>query len=197
MRPRFLRSADDLREWLEANHDTAREIQIGFYKKGSGRTGITYREAVDQALCFGWIDGVTRRIDDERWTVRFTPRTATSNWSAVNVRRVKELTDAGLMRPAGFEAFRRRARTRTYSYENRPLDLDERYLKVFRKNRKAWAFHRAQPPGYRRTAAWWVMSAKKEETRARRLAALIESSERGERISQLSPPRAKRRKVHG
>jgi uncharacterized protein YdeI (YjbR/CyaY-like superfamily) len=195
MRPRFFRSDEDLRAWLEANHDTAREIQIGFYKKGSGRTGITYREAVDQALCFGWIDGVTRSIDDERWTVRFTPRTATSNWSAINAPRVKERTDAGLMRPSGLEVFRRRNRKRTgtYSYENRPLDLDEPYLKTFRKNRRAWEFHRAQPPGYRRTAAWWVMSAKREETRARRLAALIESSERGERISQLSPPRTKRR----
>ena len=192
MRPRFLRSADDLREWLGANHDTAREIQIGFYKKSSGRTGISYREAVDQALCFGWIDGITRSIDDERWTVRFTPRTPTSNWSLVNVRRAKDLIDAGLMRPSGLEAFRRRTRAGTYSYENRPLDLDEPYLKTFRKNRRAWAFHRAQPPGYRRTAAWWVMSAKREDTRARRLAELIESSARGERIRQLQPPRPKR-----
>jgi uncharacterized protein YdeI (YjbR/CyaY-like superfamily) len=184
MRPRFFRSGDDLRAWLDANHDTAREIQIGFYKRGSGRKGITYREAVDQALCYGWIDGVTRSIDDERWTIRFTPRTPTSSWSQVNVRRVNELSDAGLMRPSGLEAFRRRTtrRTGSYSYENRPLDLDERYLKTFRKNRMAWEFHRAQPPGYRRTVAWWVMSAKREETRARRLAALIERAERGERI---------------
>lgn len=195
MRPRFFRTGNDLRAWLEANHDIAREIQIGFYKKGSRRTGITHREALDQALCYGWIDGVATSIDDERWTIRFTPRTPTSNWSLINVRRVKELADAGLMRPSGLEAFRRRSRKRTatYSYENRPLDLTEPYLKAFRKNRRAWEFHRAQPPGYRRTTAWWVMSAKKEETRARRLGALIESAERGERLSQLSPPRAKRR----
>ena len=145
---------------------------------------------MDQALCFGWIDGVRRRIDEHRWTIRFTPRKPDSVWSRVNIRRVGELTALGLMRPAGLEAFRRRdeQKTRMYSYENvkRGRRLSPPYARRFRVNKRAWAFFQAQAPWYQRTTQWWVMSAKQEATRLRRLAMLIASSARGARVGQFT-----------
>jgi uncharacterized protein YdeI (YjbR/CyaY-like superfamily) len=188
MKPTFFRTGDDFRRWLERRHAGARELWVGFHKKGSGRPSLTWPESVDAALCFGWIDGVRKSIDDRRYTIRFTPRRPRSVWSAVNVRRVQALRRAGLMRPAGLAAYALRTRERfgVYSYERRPHKLPARYQRVMRAHPRAWAFFSAQPPGYRRTATWWVVSAKLEATRARRLANLVDLCERGRRIPPIS-----------
>jgi uncharacterized protein YdeI (YjbR/CyaY-like superfamily) len=191
MKPRFFAKPADFRRWLERNHDKSAELWVGFYKKGSGKPSITWPEAVDQALCFGWIDGLRKSVDDDSYMIRFTPRTARSTWSAVNIKRAKELIGEGLMQPAGLKAFEARTddRSAIYSYEQRKTaELDSAQTKQFQKNRKAWEFFQAQPPGYRRSAAHWVVSAKQEETRARRLSQLIEDSERGKAIGPLRRP---------
>ena len=191
MRPRFFATPQELRTWLEEHHETADELWVGLYKKGSGRPSVTWPEVVDEALCFGWIDGVRRSIDDERYANRLTPRRPNSNWSAVNVRRVGELTKEGRIRPAGLEAFERRRvdKTAVYSYEQRhEAKLDPAFARRFRSKRKAWDWFQAQPNGYRTTAVYWVMSAKRPETRERRLATLIEDSANGRRIGPLTPP---------
>ena len=177
--PVFFATPTELRAWLEANHETEKELIVGFYKKGSGKPSITWPEAVDEALCYGWIDGVRRRIDDVSYAIRFTPRKPRSNWSAVNVDRVAELTRLGCMHPAGLAAFNGRApgRTDIYAYEQRAAArLEPAAEQAFRANERAWAFFQAQAPWYRRTATWWVVSAKKEETRRKRLATLIDDS---------------------
>ena len=186
----------EFRRWLERNHARETEVYVGFYKKASGRTGITQREALDEALCFGWIDGVRRSVDDERYVNRYTPRTPKSYWSAVNIARANELIVEGKMHPAGLATFERRDETRAkmYSSEQPNAALSRSEEAAFRRNRKAWAFWESLPPGYRKAATWWVISAKREETRERRLAALIEHSERGERIPLLTPPSARRRR---
>jgi len=181
-------TADEFRAWLEANHDSATELWVGYYKKGASKTSMSYRESVDEGLCFGWIDGITRRIDDEVYTIRFTPRTRRSTWSAVNVARIGELMAAGRARPAGIRAFEARTEDNTgiYSYENRPADLPDAYLAQLKANEAAWNWWQAQRPGYRRVATWWVVSAKQEATRERRLATLIEDCAAGRMIkSQL------------
>jgi uncharacterized protein YdeI (YjbR/CyaY-like superfamily) len=184
----FFPSADAFRSWLATNHDQARELIVGFYKKASGRGGLTYREALDAALAYGWIDGVRKSVDVAVYSQRFSPRTAKSNWSVVNVRRVEELIAAGAMQPPGLEAYRRRTSKKTgrYSYEQRPTRLEPAHEKTFRTHRKAWAFFEAQPPGYRRTAIWYVVSAAKEETRQRRLATLIQLCAEGRRIGLVT-----------
>jgi uncharacterized protein YdeI (YjbR/CyaY-like superfamily) len=189
--PVFFASGADWRAWLEQNHQTATEIWIGFRKRGSGRTGITNAEAVDQALCFGWIDGIVKRIDDESYRKRFTPRKSRSHWSAVNVRRVGELSEQGLMHPAGVRAFehRRDDLTARASYEREQApELGDDYERLLRADRAAADFFDAQPPWYRRAAAHWVTSAKREETRHRRLAQLIECSAAGRTVPTLTRP---------
>lgn len=184
----IFRSADGFRGWLEAHHDSATELWVGYYKKGVPKTSMTYRESVDEGLCFGWIDGITRRIDDEVYTVRFTPRTKRSTWSAVNVARIGELMAVGRTHPAGVCAFEARTEDNTgiYSYENRPADLPDAYLARLTANEGAWSWWQAQRPGYRCVATWWVVSAKQEATRGRRLATLIEDCAAGRMIkSQL------------
>jgi uncharacterized protein YdeI (YjbR/CyaY-like superfamily) len=190
MRPAFFKSATDFRDWLARHHATVSELLVGFHRKESGR-GITYPEALDQALSFGWIDGVRKRVDAEAYTVRFTPRKPGSIWSAVNIKRVGDLTAQGLMRPPGLRVFRERdeGKTRRYSYEREQAKLDPAFEAALRANQKAAAFFDRQPPGYRKVTIFWVMSAKKEETRARRLAHLIERSASGARIDPLSPNR--------
>ena len=185
MKPIFFETPAELRRWLERNHDKAAELLVGFYKKDSGRRSITWPESVDEALCFGWIDGVRKRIDDVSYTIRFTPRKRGSNWSAVNIRRVGELTKLGLMQPAGLKAFEARAAEKSaiYAYENAPKELPAAEEKKFRANRKAWTYFNAQAPSYRRVAIYWVMSAKREETRARRLALLIDDSGHERRLA--------------
>jgi uncharacterized protein YdeI (YjbR/CyaY-like superfamily) len=191
VKPLFFATPADLRAWFDDHHETAQDLWIGFHKKGSGRPSITWPDAVDEALCVGWIDGVRKSLDDESYTNRFTPRRKRSNWSAVNVARVEELTRLGRMRPAGLKAFEERGPERTgiYSYEQRHLaELGDEYEREFRADERAWEFFQAQPPGYRKTATWWVVSAKKEETRRRRLATLIDDSRQGRTIRQLTRP---------
>jgi uncharacterized protein YdeI (YjbR/CyaY-like superfamily) len=187
--PIFFASAEEWRAWLASNHETATEVVFGFHKVATGRTGVTYREALDEALAYGWIDGV-RRGGAAHWTVRFSLRRPRSIWSQINIRRVGELTALGRMHPAGLAAFAARdpARQKRYSFENRNVSLAPAYASAFRDNTKAWAWFAAMPPSYRRPAIWWVMSARKEETRQRRLATLIADSAAGRRIKPLTPP---------
>jgi len=187
---RFFARAQDFRRWLELNHETVPELWVGYYKKSSGRGGMTYAQAVDEALCFGWIDGKVRSLDADSYANRYTPRRSGSTWSTVNVRRVGELRAEGRMHPAAIRAFELRAESRTgiYSYETRPDDLPEELAASFREHATAWKFFSRQAPSYRRAATWWVVSAKRHETRQRRLAAVIEKSAAGERIDPLSPP---------
>ena len=195
MRPRFFATPSQFRAWLEKHHSTAEELLVGFHKKGSGIPSITWPEAVDEALSFGWVDSVRRSIDDVSYTNRFTPRTGRSTWSARNIERAKELIAQGRMHPAGRKAFeaRRDDRSAIYSYEQRgQAKLGRAFERQFRSNTRAWEFFRAQPPGYRTTATYWVVSAKREETRRRRLATLIDDSAHGRTVGSLTSP-AKRR----
>jgi uncharacterized protein YdeI (YjbR/CyaY-like superfamily) len=191
MEPTFFATPDEFRAWLEEHHATETELLVGFHKKGSGRPSITWPESVDQALCFGWIDGVRRRIDDASYSIRFTPRKQRSTWSAINVKRVAELAEQGLMHPAGLAAFERRSddRAAIYSYERRKAaTLEPAMEKRFKQDERAWAWFEAQPPSYRRTAAHWVISAKKPETRERRLERLIADSGAGRTVPPLTRP---------
>jgi uncharacterized protein YdeI (YjbR/CyaY-like superfamily) len=188
----YFRTSDELRAWF-AQHPDATELWVGFFKKSAAEKGISYPEAVDEALCAGWIDGVRYTVDDQRYRNRFTPRRPGSNWSQVNIRRVEELAAQGRMLPAGEAAFaaRKEAKDKQYSYENRRQDLGDPYEQQFRQHPEAWIFYAAQPPSYRRTAAWWVLSAKQEATRQRRLASLIEASTQGTRLPELSGAKRK------
>ena len=181
MKPVFFRSAAEFRRWLTTHHKTATELWVGFYKKQSGKVGISYLEAVEQALCFGWIDGIKKRLDEHGYTHRFSPRTAKSVWSTLNVTRIEALKRRRLMKPAGLEAFESRdvKRTALYSYENRPKAFDAAVEAHLKKNRKAWTYFEQRPPGYRRVVFFYVMSAKQEETRVRRLNRLISFWEQG------------------
>lgn len=188
MDPRFFKTPSDLRKWFEVHHDSTPELWVGFYKKDSGKPSITWPQSVDEALCFGWIDGIRKSIDDFSYKIRFTPRKARSTWSAVNIKRVEELVNQGLMRPAGLKAFeaRRKNRSGIYSYEQRSPELPVQYEKKLKKNVAAWKFFQAQPPSYRKAANWYVLSARKEETRLKRLDQLIEDSGQGRRIPQFT-----------
>ena len=191
MEPIFFATPHDFRAWLERNHQTEKELWVGFYKKGSGKPSMTWPESVDQALCFGWIDGVRRSLDGESYVNRFTPRKPGSIWSAVNIRKVEELTKAGLMHPAGLAAFdfRDEAKSAIYSYEQRhSAELTAEQMAQFQANQSAWEFFEAEPPSYRKAAIWWVISAKREETRAKRLAQLIADSAAGRTVPALTSP---------
>ncbi|HXL20599.1 MAG TPA: YdeI/OmpD-associated family protein [Streptosporangiaceae bacterium] len=188
MRPTFFATAGELREWLERNHATAAELFVGFYRRGSGKPSITWQELVDEELCFGWIDGIRQGIDEVSYTNRITPRKPRSTWSAVNIARAQELIRLGRMHPAGLKAFERRTdeRSAIYSYEQRKsARLQRGAERSFRANQKAWTFFQAQAPGYRQAATWWVISAKREETRKKRLATLIADSALGRAIGPL------------
>ncbi len=187
--PTFFPTPGKWRRWLERHHGTRDELWVGFHKKESGKPSITWPESVDQALCFGWIDGVRKGHDDTSYAIRFTPRRPTSNWSAVNIKRFAELTEQGLVRPSGRKAFEKREthKSKVYSYEQRQhAKLPPTYLQQFKQSRAAWDFFENQPPWYRRTATFWVISAKREETRQRRLATLIEDSDHGRTIKPLT-----------
>jgi uncharacterized protein YdeI (YjbR/CyaY-like superfamily) len=192
MQAAYFSSPAEFRAWLEANHATASELLVGFWKRGTGKPTMTWPESVDEALCFGWIDGVRRRVDEERYTIRFTPRKPRSNWSQVNIRRVAELAKLGRMTPAGQKVFDERVASREYSYETRPTTLTPEYEAKFRKQKKAWTYFQSEAPWYRRTATHLVMSAKKAETRLRRLEELIAASAKGRRIKQLIAPTGKK-----
>lgn len=190
MEPTFFASSSEFRAWLDEHHDPVTELWVGFHKKGAAKTGITYAEALDEALCFGWIDGIRKRIDEGRYMIRFTPRKARSIWSAVNIKRAGELAALGLMWPARRDAVEGRdpAKEGLYSYEGNARTLDGEAERQFRANTAAWDFLRAQPPSYRRAAIGWVTGAKRDETRRKRLATLIEDSERGRRLAHLTAP---------
>jgi uncharacterized protein YdeI (YjbR/CyaY-like superfamily) len=190
MERHFFPTSADFREWLSANHDKVAELEVAFYKKGTGLPSITYREALDEALCFGWIDGVRRSLGAEAYTGRFTPRKAGSFWSPVNTKRAQELIAAGRMHAAGLAAFEARdeARTRQYALDREASALDEAMESRFRANPQAWSFFCAQPPSYRGPAIFWVTSAKREETRLRRLDLLIADCASGRRIDALTTP---------
>src|SRR5260221_10408075 len=186
METRHFKTPAEFRAWLAEHHATASELGVVLYTKASGEPTMTWSEAVDQALCFGWIDSVARRLDETRRVQRFTPRKPKSNWSAVNIKKVAELTAQGLMEPAGLAAFARRkeARSGVYSYENRHLAaLDPAREAAFRANARAWEFFSEQPPSYPQTSIYLVMNAKREETRSSRLARLISVSGAGGRLA--------------
>ena len=191
MEPRFFATAAEFRAWLAAHHADEPELLVGFYKKGSGRPSMTWPESVDEALCFGWIDGIRRRIDDERYSIRFTPRRPRSIWSAVNIRRAGKLIADRPMTPAGLGAFEDRDEERSaiYSYEQRrQAALEPEQERRFRADEAAWQWFQSRPPSWRRAAIYWVTSAKRPETRERRLAALIEAAAAGRMPKALTPP---------
>jgi uncharacterized protein YdeI (YjbR/CyaY-like superfamily) len=192
---RVFPSAADFRAWLEKNCESSDQLWVGYYKKGVGKRSMSYPEAVDEALCFGWIDGQIRSIDAEVYANRYSPRRPGSTWSAANIRRAGELIAAGRMQPPGRRAFegRRADGTAQYSYENRPDDLPEEYATTFRGNAPAWKFFEAAPPAYRRSMTWWIVSARREETRARRLRAVIDASADGRRVDDMNLPKLGRR----
>ena len=187
MRLRFFKTSKDFRKWLESNHEKARELWVGFHKKGT-KPSITWPESVSEALCFGWIDGVRKSVDESSYKIRFSPRRPRSIWSSINIRTAKALIKEGRMHPAGLTAYEARKENRSgiYSYENRSQTLPAEYEKKLRKNPAAWKTFQARPPWYRRTVTWWVVSAKKEETRLSRVDQLIEVSAKGLTILELS-----------
>jgi len=189
LNPSFFATQAEWRRWLQKHHERREELWVGFYRKESGKPSITWPQSVDEALCFGWIDGVRRSLDEISYTIRFTPRKPRSRWSLVNVKRVKELTRLGLMRPPGLQAFAEceAGRAGTYAYEQRnTARLETADERKFRANPTAWSFFQAQARWYRRTSTFWVISAKKRETQLKRLATLMDCSERGVRLPQLS-----------
>lgn len=187
MKPTFFPTPRDFRQWLEKNHQTEKELLVGFYKVGTGKPSITWPESVDHALCFGWIDGVRRSIDEESYSIRFTPRKPTSIWSAVNIRKMEELTNAGLMTEAGKKAFnlRKEEKSAIYSHENETATLDPDFEKRFKANTKAWEFFNSQAPSYRKVMLHWIMGAKQEKTRVSRLEKTIKESESGKRVPRF------------
>lgn len=192
----YFASPSEWRAWLERHHHQSAELWVGLYKRDSGRLSITWPEAVDGALCFGWIDGIRKSIDAITYAIRFTPRKPRSTWSAINIKRMSALRKLGLVHEAGLQAFQRRTsdRSEIYAYEQRKgAKLTAAYEKQFRANKQAWTFFQAQPPWYRRTCSWWVISAKREETRQKRLARLIDDSAHQRPIQSLTRPGANAR----
>jgi uncharacterized protein YdeI (YjbR/CyaY-like superfamily) len=188
MKARFFSSASSFHNWLKKNHNQVAELWVGFHKKKSGKKSITYPEALDEALCFGWIDGLRKTIDENSYTIRFTPRKAKSIWSVVNTGRATQLSKLGLMQPAGLKAFALRdpKRSGIYSFETAPRELNALYKERFRTNKKAWEYFQQQPPGYQRVACYWVMSAKREETQMHRLDQLVAASAQGSRLGVVT-----------
>jgi len=196
MKPRFFSTPAEFRAWLQKHHAQSMELWVGFYKRNSGKPSITWPEAVDQALCFGWIDGVRRSLDASSYVIRFTPRKPTSTWSAVNIGRAQELVAQALMAPAGVKALEKRSddKSAIYSYEQRKsAQLEDAQEQKFRAKRRAWEFFQSRPAGSRRTATYWVISAKKEETRDKRLQTLIEYSGQQKLVPPLARPAGKKK----
>ena len=184
----YFKSSSEFRKWLEKNHAIETDLWVGFYKIKSGIKSITYQEAVDQALCFGWIDGIKKKVDELSYTHRFTSRKSNSNWSSTNIKRVGELSRLGLMHPSGIKIFNRRDKEKIKQYiiERKIQTLDKSYIQIFQKQEKAWNFFLSQAPSYQKLASLWVMSAKKEETRVRRLNILIEDSENNRKLAAVT-----------
>ncbi len=189
MKPTFFATPAELRDWFKNNHESDSELLVGYYKKDSGKPSITWPESVDEALCVGWIDGIRRSLGEESYTIRFTPRKPHSIWSAVNIARVEVLTKEGRMQPKGLEAFQKRRENKSaiYAYEQRDqIELTEAETAAFQANQPAWDFFHTQPNSYRKAALWWLVSAKKLETRTKRLGILIEDSANGRTIAQFT-----------
>jgi uncharacterized protein YdeI (YjbR/CyaY-like superfamily) len=181
----FFSNQREFRDWLMKNHRIETEIIVGFYKVGSGKPSMTWPESVDQALCFGWIDGIRKSIDNESYCIRFTPRKPLSHWSAVNIKKAEELIRKGLMEPAGLALYKNRKADNSgkYSYENKPARLPARYEKRFKENKEAWSFFKSQAPSYRKSVFYWILSAKRQTTQISRLEKVIKVSERQKRLS--------------
>lgn len=181
----FFKTQDDFRKWLESHHEKETELIVGFYKVDSGKPSMSWSQSVDQALCFGWIDGVRKSIDKESYCIRFTPRRNSSNWSAINIKKIEKLTKAGLMKPAGIKAYslRKENKSEIYSYENDTTFLDSIYESQFRENKKAWDFFMKQAPSYRKAITHWIMGAMQEKTRQSRLEKTIKVSEQQKRVT--------------
>ena len=179
MKPKFFSTQENFRKWLEENHLSSAEILVGFYKVGTKKLSMTWSESVDQALCFGWIDGIRKSIDGESYQIRFTPRKSTSIWSAVNIKKIEELTKKGLMFPAGIAAFKKRQehKSKIYAFETDAMQLPEEFLKKFKSNQIAWEYFENLAPSYKKTSIHWIMSAKQEATQQKRLLQLISDSE--------------------
>ena len=184
MNPKFFKTPSAFRKWLATNHAKSKELWVGFYKKHSGKPSITWPESVDEALCFGWIDGIRKRIDEDSYVIRFTPRKTSSVWSNINIRNAEKLIAEKRMQPAGLKAYELRKENRSgiYSYEQRSPELEEKYARKLKRNKAAWKFFQAQPPSYRKMMNWYIVSAKQEETRLKRLDKLIEASAQGRRL---------------
>jgi uncharacterized protein YdeI (YjbR/CyaY-like superfamily) len=181
--PKFFATPEEFREWMEVHYQISKEVFVGFYKKGSGKPTLTWSESVDVALCYGWIDGIRKSVDEESYTIRFTPRKPGSKWSAINVKKIEQLKKLGLMRPEGLKRFEERRDKAGYSYEERVgMALTKDLEKQFRAEKVAWTFFREQAPSYRKNCIYWIMSAKQENTRARRLERLIQASSLKKRI---------------
>jgi uncharacterized protein YdeI (YjbR/CyaY-like superfamily) len=184
----FFPTHKDLRRWFEKNHKKEKELFVGYYKVSSGKPSVTWSESVDEALCFGWIDGIRRSVDEESYCIRFTPRKPTSNWSAINIKKVQELKKLGLMKPEGLIAFgfRKEEKSRIYAYENPEVMFNISFEKLFKANKKAWTFYQTTTPTYRKVTTRWVMSAKQESTRIKRLNELINDCVAGKNIKAMS-----------
>jgi uncharacterized protein YdeI (YjbR/CyaY-like superfamily) len=187
-KPTFFQTPSAFRDWLEQHHAHVDVLLVGFCKKSSGKPSMTWSESVDVALCFGWIDGVRKRIDDFAYSIRFTPRRRGSIWSSVNIKRVQLLIELGQMQPAGLKAYHARKENKSgiYSYEQRSVELEEPYDRLLKKNKAAWSFFHKQPPSYRKTISWWIISAKKEETRLKRLEKLMAYSAEEQRLPEFT-----------
>ena len=184
MNPKFFPKPADFRKWLDKNHASATELWVGFYKKDSTKPSITWPESVDEALCFGWIDGIRKRVDEISYKIRFTPRRRGSIWSAINIKRAQALKNEKRMRPAGLKAFAARMENKSgiYAYEQRTAELPQVYAKFLKNNKAAWDFFQAQAPSYRKLISWYIVSAKKEETRLQRLKKAIAASAKRKRL---------------
>ena len=188
VKPTFFATQSDFRKWLAKKHDKATELLVGYYKVNSGRPSMTWSQSVDEAICFGWIDGVRKSIDKDSYFIRFTPRKPSSIWSAINIKKVAELTKRGLMHPNGVLAFEKRKehKSKIYAYENEALNLSEEFERKFKANKEAWTFFQSRPPSYQRSAIHWVMTAKQLATSIKRLDELIKDSEAKRKIKRLS-----------
>jgi uncharacterized protein YdeI (YjbR/CyaY-like superfamily) len=187
MKITYFKTQAEFRKWLEKNHEKLSEAWVGFHKKSTLKPSITYPQALDEALCYGWIDGVRKNVNETSYTIRFTPRKKQSHWSGVNVKRFNELSEMKLIQPAGLQAFQNSdiKKSLKYAEERKSAKLDSRYEKQFKSNKKAWEFFNAQPPGYQRICVFWIMSAKQDETRAKRLALLMNYSQNQKRLEMM------------
>ena len=188
IKPIFFPTQKDLRKWFEKNHKKAKELFVGYYKVSSGKPSITWSQSVDEALCFGWIDGIRRSVDEESYCIRFTPRNPKSNWSAINIKKAEGLIKLELMKPEGLETyrFRKEEKSKIYSYENLAVIFDKTYEKKFKANKSAWKYFKSTAPIYQKTTTRWVMSAKQETTRLKRLDELIRDCTIGKKIKAMN-----------